>query len=164
MADPQPTASRRAMLAALAAAPLASLPSPVGAAAVDRSAWDKALAQYELLRMLAQADLEIGAMFKANEEHLAVTIRLGDKGRHLPEARDAMEALRAAEGLRHKRYLKSYWQAAQRLALTPAPDLAALAYKIELMRDELLHCDPGMPRNCMAIVEEDAKRLAAGIA
>jgi hypothetical protein len=54
------------------------------------------------------------------------------------------------------------WKAAIALALTPAPDLAAALYKIEVIKHEELDNDRDIPRDPMELVAEDMTRLVQG--
>ena len=51
-------------------------------------------------------------------------------------------------------------EAAAALALTPAPDLAALGAKIAAMREQKLPELGRMKRDCFELLEEDVGRLA----
>ena len=81
----------------------------------------------------------------------------------LARFRQAEAAMRAAEGLpdedRFDRCLDRCYAALRRLLRIPAPDVFALAAKIELVVDHEVGTLTGGER-CLAVLKADARRLA----
>jgi hypothetical protein len=77
---------------------------------------------------------------------------------HTAEA--AMQAGRSASEARFDRLSDSYYTAMRRLLRTPAPDVSALAQKLELAVDEEIFTLTGGDA-CLTALLRDARRLAA---
>ena len=74
-------------------------------------------------------------------------------------AEAAMQAGRSASEARFERLCDRYYSAMRRLLRTPAPDVAALAQKLELAVDEEVFTLTG-GEACLAALTRDARRLA----
>jgi hypothetical protein len=74
-------------------------------------------------------------------------------------AEAAMQAGRSASEARFHRLCDTYYAAMRRLLRTPAPDIAALARKLELAVDEEVFTLTG-GEACLAALTRDARRLA----
>jgi hypothetical protein len=74
-------------------------------------------------------------------------------------AEAAMQAGRSASQARFGRLSDTYYAALRRLLRTPAPDIAALARKLELAVDEEIFTLTGGDA-CLAALTRDARRLA----
>jgi hypothetical protein len=75
-------------------------------------------------------------------------------------AEAAMNAGRSASEARFNRLSDSYYAAMRRLLRTPAPDVSALATKLELAVDEEIFTLAGGDA-CLTALLRDARRLAA---
>ena len=161
---------RRAALSALASSPLALGGSLATAADVDRTEWDRRLFDYQRLDASQNADADFGQYRKSEDEFTMSKARIERAyGKHFnrhPEAVAEWEKVWArlteAEERRYQAFLLPMWEAAIALAMTPAPDLTAALYKIEVIKHEDLDNDRNMPRDPMEIVAEDMTRLAQG--
>ena len=131
-------------------------------------AWDAALSRYLRLESLTHADAEFGAYAKANEAddlaRLALEEKYGKAFRSNPEAAEKWGALHermnAAERTQLETYVKPMWEAGRRLALTPAPTLAAAVFKGNFIHREEIWNDNQFEADAMAIVTADFARLA----
>ena len=176
MADRALSTSRRALLGAAASLPVLALPTPVRAEPVDalpfaraRAVWNCRLARYRRLAAETEEAATTGWFAAANacykRELAGIAARFGsrdaaesDEARRLRRA--AFERVDAAEEAFWERCTDPTQKAAVALALTPAPDLPALAAKLRAMRTHQLHELPSMTRNCFDLLEEDVERLA----
>ncbi len=137
----------------------------------DRSVWDRNFAEYRMREALYRADAEFGDMKVAIRVHDEVIMllerdfgsvakaRLDPTGDSVREV--AWQALTAAEERSAIHFDTPLDVAAINLALTPAPDLDAAIFKIQLIQDRQLDNLVSMPRDCMQIVLEDMARVAA---
>jgi hypothetical protein len=175
MAGREPSTTRRRVLGAAAALPIAALlPAPVIASAAKQSSpeaetWHRRLTRYRCLAARAEQAAESGWFRAANDRHArdlaALEARFGNrkKARRSPEAK----ALRDAIWRRLDEAEDAYWRrcacpllkAAVALALTPPPDLEALRNKIAVMREQQLGELGPRPRHPLEVIEEDVRRL-----
>jgi hypothetical protein len=168
MADRALSTSRRTLLGAAAAIPIAALPviaSAVKQSSLDPSAaldcraslamtWNTRLARYLRLEARAKAAAETGWFRAANDRYYLACATPG--------------ANRKAEFARVSRAEDLYWrrctapmqEAAVALVLTPPPDLEALREKLAAIRAHQLHEEGSMSRDCIEVLEEDIGRLA----
>lgn len=158
MADRASSISRRRVLGAAAALPVATLLSPSALADPGpQRLWDRRLARYRRCAAAAREAAEKGWFFAANRrfEREKAAARRDDAARAAAWAR-----LDAAEDAYWRRCTEPMQKAAVALALTPAPDLAALGEKIAVMRAEQLHELERMERGCFDVLAADVRRLA----
>lgn len=131
-------------------------------------AWDKALHSYLRADALQHADLEYGEVAKIRLRHEYEEIELADKfGRDWkkhPGAKDEWNRIRAesdaADDRWTERYCRPLWRAANELALTPAPTLAAAMFKATLIETEEVWNDRDFPADAMDVLQSDFARLA----
>lgn len=129
--------------------------------------WDKALLAYVSAFTRCTADSEFGPHAIAYEAFLDVRASLeATHGKDFLKSPDAAEINRieyakvqADEERMHKEHYSPMWKAARDLAKTPAPNLAAAAFKLTLIQREDLDNDKHMDREPMEIVEADFARL-----
>ena len=137
-------------------------------AQTGNAAWDKAFADYVCFDALQDADHTFGGYAAALEDHTLTKVRLIERfgkaysatPEAAAEAEAAFEKVSEAERTREAKYLRPYWKSAIALAMTPAPNLAAAIFKVQLVKREQLERDGDMPRDPMEIVNEDMARLA----
>lgn len=187
MADRALSTTRRALLGAAASIPVLALAKPVRAEPVeappfssDRALWNRRLARYGRLAAEAEEAATTGWFFAANARYdraLAEIETLRTRFFARPEEvssevekrleglrRAAFERVAAAEETYWSRCTEPMQRAAVALALTPAPDLPALAAKIGVMRAHELHELASMTRDCFEVLEGDVGRLTREIA
>ena len=187
MAGSKPSISRRRVLGVAAALPIAALTSPVIArsGATKQSSlgfdpdldcfatlamtWKQRLARYRRIAATATEAAETGWFHEANarydRELEAIDARFGARG--TGEQPAEAKTIRAAAFRRVAAAEDAYWErctapmqeAAVALALTPAPDVAAVREKIGAMRAVQLHELDRMKRDCFEVLEEDLGRL-----
>jgi hypothetical protein len=129
--------------------------------------WDTRFAEWLTADGLARSDYQFGAYFKASANYDETQARLKsehgldyracEKGKK--DADIAWEKMNKAEDERASRYLSPMWEAAQQLAMTPAPNLAAALFKIEVVKREDLHMDRTMTVDPFTLVSADMARL-----
>ncbi len=153
--------TRRAVLGAAFAAP-AVLGDCVAPAAAATQRWDRSLAALERAKA-AEWTFRDGPMAAAERAWEAVRARWPSDHDFAadPTAEAALDAAFAAHGRWEKRLNDleaAHQRAIQRLLLVPAPDLPALAAKIELAVDhEAWESEEG--ERCMASLKADAWSL-----
>lgn len=146
------TTSRRAVLGALTAAPLAGLLAaiPVTAARSARGAddhshaeWRNVVAEFHRLRDADEVARTSGPLRLANDRDDALRARLGLKvgdrssdPATAAQAKESFEQVLAAEDAHFRDFLTSRWAAVARVYETPAPSLAALVEKIDIAEGE----------------------------
>jgi hypothetical protein len=132
-----PTASRRGLLAGAGLAmlaPLAAAARPVPPVPVpDRQAWDRAYHEYQRLKLLQEAYYSLGPWERANDAFDLAKIRRASEPAAFERAMARLSAVEAEAA----RYVDPVHDAAVALMKTYAPDLAAVAVKIKLHKDEL---------------------------
>jgi len=134
-----------------------------------RAEWDARLYDYQLARVLVDADQTFGTLNMASEAHererQRVVAEFGSWERAVRErgdderARRAYAACRAAEQENLELYCEPMWAAARALVSTPAPDLAAIKIKLEVITKEEVWIDGTFDGDCWEIVKADAARL-----
>lgn len=142
----------------------------VSPASVDRAEWDFRMADYLRLDGLYRAAVEFGPYGKADENAANMIANLqmkyGINFRLYPEAKEQAEKAyrdrQRVEDAVFEQYLVPLLKAQRLLVVTPAPDLAAALFKIELIREENLHDDPDLTKDCFTLVEQDMARLQQG--
>jgi hypothetical protein len=178
MAGREPSTTRRRLLGAAAALPVLSLapPEPGRAEPVealpslpDCCEWNRHLARYRRLAAEAEEAATTGWFAAANVRYERECEEID--ARHelsRPESaaarrlkREAFERVAAAEEAFWARCTDPMQRAAVALALTPAPNLPALAEKIAVMRTHQLHELDSMTRGCFEVLEEDLYRAIA---
>lgn len=148
------TVSRRAALSLTAAVPMA--PALATAAPLpDRAAWDHAYHEYRRLKLRMDAYYALGPMHWLNEEY---EYARRDEERD-PDAYDvAYDALRSEEE-KQVSYYQPVSSAARILVRTPAPDLDAVAAKLQAHKDMIEGCVAD-EKQTWAFIESDLRRLA----
>ena len=138
--------------------------------ATGNAEWDRRFADYLRWDGLQRADIGLGRYAAAQEVLARTEARLkseyGKGYQSVPkgnaEWEAAWDAVTAAEGERLERYLLPLWEAARKLAVTPAPNLACALFKIELAKREELHLDSEMPGDIMSLITADMAHLSTG--
>ncbi len=178
MAGREPSTTRRRLLGAAAAFPVLSLapPEPVRAEPVealpslpDCSEWNRRLAPYRRLAAEAEEAATTGWFAAANARYERECEEIDARhGPTQPDShvarrlkRQAFDRIDAAEEAYWIRCTDPMQRAAVALALTPAPNLPALAKKIAVMRVHQLQELNSMTRGCFELLEEEVGRLAA---
>jgi hypothetical protein len=179
--------TRRALLGAAAALPIAALAGPTAAPVIATQdpirgkqsspaaeIWTRRLARYRLLHTRAKVEEETGAFRAANEAYNQVfaemTARFGSWPKALrskagkPLCTAAYARITAAETAYCRQYTVPLEKAALALMRTPAPDLHALRTKIEVMRDQEVDCLDGTPSDPLEVVWADVRRLTTASA
>lgn len=179
--------TRRALLGAAAALPIAALaglpadpvmatPDPIRGKQPSRAAeiWTRRLARYRTLHARAKAGAETGAFRAANNAYNQVfaemTARFGSWPKALrsktgkPLCTAAYARITAAETAYCRQYTVPLEKAALALVRTPAPDFHALRTKIEVMRDQEVDCFDGTPSDPLKVIWEDVRRVTANLA
>lgn len=155
------------MLAALAIAPVVAIPAPAEAA--DLSLWQTRRAEYQIAHALAKAAQKYGPATQVLEDYDQVRSGLMAKLGSIKSIKQdpvASTIFDAAWGRQETACARDYRlystpanDAAIALALTPAPTIEALEYKLEVIESHELFNDSDMPRNPFEVVLEDARRL-----
>ena len=136
----------------------------------DRTEWDKRLATFLRLQALSHAWEEYGEPMKLREVtdriELDLEFRFGRNWRKdappeaLAEWRTATDRVVREEEQTTERFYRPLWTAQVALASTPAPDLAAALFKIELIEREEVWNDGDLKNDAFEIVAADIERLA----
>lgn len=130
--------------------------------------WNAVAATYLLRDGLALADRNFGDYAKADVrfDHAKADIE-AKHGRDFRASTEGSKSfdiiwadMKAAEGAQYENFLAPLWEAARQLALTPAPTISAIMFKIDVIRQEELDNDIYMTRDPMELVSEDMARLA----
>jgi hypothetical protein len=128
--------------------------------------WAQQYAAFSIKRVLRDADAVFGHLAQADEARTATIAALENKAGLAIEtisaraAQDANQEFRLAEDRHWACFSEPLQSAARKLVLTPAPDVAAMGIKLQLIREFELDLDKDMPRAPMEILVEDGKRLA----
>lgn len=130
--------------------------------------WDAALSRWLRWTVLASADLEFGAMAKADNDAALRSIRMDErhgKGwRNLPHLRPEIDAhmreCEKASDLWTSSYCQLQWEAARALAMTPAPTMAAAVFKAMLIESDEVDNDQAFTADPMALLHADFDRVA----
>lgn len=174
MAAQKHSSTRRAVLGAAAALPLAALPglSAQSCPGPGRATtWHRRLARYQRLAAEMEADAATGAYRAANDRHArnvaAIEARFGSwqqacrskGGGPLCEA--ALDRLDEAEDAYARDFTTPMMKSAVFLSLTPAPDLHALLLKIRIIHEHRLDTYERMSRHPLEVLQVDVIKLAA---
>ncbi|MPT48732.1 MAG: hypothetical protein E2598_09980 [Sphingobium sp.] len=136
---------------------------------MSRTAWNAAMAQYNLAALVRDAAGEFGPLFRGEQLNIANEYMLEQKYGCRSAAAKGTETRAAydAEAFRHEALMDPYYEkygdpkreAAQALVKIPAPDLDALRFKVDLIKSEELYCYVGT-EDAFDYVEADAQRLS----
>lgn len=136
---------------------------------IMETAWQTALRRWEIAVLLDDACETFGPEYLAREDYALTLNILRKKYGHLSPARakpeykaaleKAEEALAERLTLIYETYSDPELGAAQELARTPAPDLEALRFKVDLIKKRELHVYAGT-KDIFDVVRADAERLA----
>lgn len=140
---------------------------------MDRNAWDAAFRKYELAGLLQDACRDFGPEFQINEKYArqewAIEAAHG-KRRRARAGTDAAKAFYELDMQREQEiealtptYYDPTIVAAQALVLVPAPDIAAVRFKSELVNRLDLECYKGT-EHVFDVVRADVERLGRGSA
>ncbi|HEY7811192.1 MAG TPA: hypothetical protein VIA98_12535 [Allosphingosinicella sp.] len=143
MAGADLNVSRRALLGAACLAPVLSAAAPFG---------------HDGLAPASTRSWEIGSA-PADQKNARRAERWAAALAAFRAAEGAMRAGRSASDARFDRLSDRYYAATRRLLRAPAPDIAALARKLELAIDEEVFTLSG-GEACLAAMRRDARRLA----
>ena len=130
--------------------------------------WAQRYAAFSIKRILRDADAAFGDLAQADEVRTATLAALENNAGSGIEtisaraAQDANREFRRAEDRYWTCFSEPVQSAARLVVLTPAPDVEALAIKLQLIREFELDLDKDMPRAPMEILMEDGERLAGG--
>lgn len=145
--------SRRVALSIAATVPLTPALA-VASPAPDRAAWAHAYQEYRRLKLRMDAYYALGPMHWLNEEYEYARRQEEND----PETYDAATAALRAEENEQVRYYKPVTVAALALVQLPAPDLDAIATKMQVHKDTL----EGMidhEKITWGCIEDDLRRL-----
>lgn len=131
--------------------------------------WNERLADWLLWSAVNRADSSFGKYAWLSTANDLAEARAAEKfGRQfetnplaLSEVEPTRAALKQYEDAVIEQFDRPLWKAAVVLAQTPAPNIAAALFKIQLIRREDLDCDATMERDAFDIVKEDMARLRA---
>lgn len=134
------------------------------------AAWNRAVAKFVRCAALAEADKVFGAYSMSDCDFEALKSDLeyefGKNYQAIPEAKarhdEGFKLIVAAEERRIKEVLSPLWEAEKELAMTPAPTLKAVLFKIEFIRRHDLWQDLAFPEPAMAGIVDDLARLTEG--
>jgi hypothetical protein len=150
---------------------VAALTPPASAhpPAADPALWERRLAAYRRLAARAAEAAESGWFRAANDRFYreCAEIEARFSGKDAAAQSEEASALRKAAFRRVDRAEDIYWRrctvpmqdAAVTLALTPAPNLAAICSKIAVMRAHELDELEAMPRPMLELLDDDVARL-----
>jgi len=146
--------SRRAALSIAAVTPLAPALAAVPPTP-DRAAWDRAYHEYRRLKLRMDAYYALGPMYWLNEEYEHAR---RDEARD-PDAYDAAHDALRSEEEKQVSYYQPVSSAARILVRTPAPDLDAVAAKLQAHKDMIEGCLAD-EKQTWTFIESDLRRLA----
>ena len=171
MAGREPSITRRCVLGAAAAVPMAAcIPAPaLLAAAPGQRLWDRRLACYRRRAARAERAAASGWFREANDRHhrdvAATEARFGSRkeAKCSPEGTKLWDAIWGrmvdAEDLYWQQCSAPMINAAIALVLTPPPDADALIAKLRVMREREFETFEDMPRHPLEVLEQDVERL-----
>lgn len=151
----QKSPSRRAVLAGLAMASATPVLAQAATGGPDRSDWDRAYHEYRRLKLRMDAYYALGPFDLVNEEYEdAKRSKESD-----PDAFDRADAALRAEEEAQGDYYRPATDAAVTLIRIAAPDLDAVAIKIQVHKDMIAGMidEEKMTWSC---IETDLRRLA----
>ena len=111
------------------------------------AAWDRAVQRYLRCETLYYAADAFGRGWKAQPE----AARRHDI---------SFKGLIKAEEDHVRQFAEPYWRAANELALTPAPSLAAAMFKAAVMEHDEIDTSRDFPAKCMEVLQADFARLS----
>lgn len=131
-------------------------------------AWDKALHAYIKADILQNAELEFGSVARAamqrQTEQVEIEVKYGKEWKSIPEAqaldRVSFEKMQSADDHWANTVCRAYWRAGRELALTPAPSMAAIAFKATVIELNEMDNDRDFPADPMEVLHADFARLA----
>lgn len=131
------------------------------------AAWDRALQRYLRCETLYYGAGAFGPLAKEQERHTLEKIAIEEKfGRGWKAQSEAAKrhevsfaGLIKAEEDHVRQFAEPYWRAANELALTPAPSLAAAMFKAAVMEHDEIDTNRDFPGECMEILQADFARL-----
>ncbi|WP_428331938.1 hypothetical protein [Novosphingobium sp.] len=137
----------------------------LGTMGVD-PAWDAGLTAYLTCHARMVAQEEFGKSWYLNQNMNQIgLVKFGAaylKERHDDSELNAARASYEAEQERiNEAYYEPLWDASRKLALIPAPTIAAAIFKVMLIDLEELGNDSAMTVDCAEVVERDFARLMA---
>lgn len=129
--------------------------------------WNERVRRFLLLDAVQRSDYDFGPTQLANEafdlEREVLVRKYGKQWALNSDATAQMDAvfegLQKREEERVETLVRPMWSASVELAKTPAPTLAALLFKIELIKREELDNDLSMDADPFEVVSSDAARL-----
>lgn len=135
---------------------------------MDRTVWDTAFRKYELAALLQDACRDFGPEFQINEKYIreewALEATHGKRATICLNS-DAPKEFYAMDMQREQEiealtpiYYDPALTAAQTLVMTPAPDIAAMRFKVDLVNNLDLECYPDT-ENVFEVVRADVERL-----
>ena len=159
--------NRRALLGAMALAPIAGVAATVPAASVSpgQSAFDAALANYYRLRDEDNHDAKGGELQAAYDRYdrlmAPLIIKHGDRNLAVGDDKARWEEhwkeMTAAETRHAETFSTRRWDAFDALLAVPAPTIEAMLLKVDLVEDE-----PITPEDFADFVKADLKHLRIG--
>ena len=131
--------------------------------------WNKRMSDWLRLNALSRANIHFGPMGKASAEYDRARYDVEQKYGRNWLANDAARAeiepesdrVDAEEEAITRDFFEPMEAAAIKLAIHPAPNIAAALFKIELIKREELYGTRDMPHDAWDVVTEDMARLAA---
>lgn len=143
----------------------------IGAATMGvDAAWDRAMGNYIATDIRARAAEIYGPLARQKDDDAVeahgMAKRLGMAWRDTDEgaevaAQHRRNLIAYDEGLRSAFY-EPHWQAIRDIVRTPAPSLAAAAWKAALIDWQDAWCDSMLEADCVAILDADLTRLTGG--
>ena len=130
-----------------------------------RAEWDAKLYDYQLARLLVDANEKWGPLNQASEVHeherRRLTAQYGswELATASGQAGKTFSDCLAVEAQNLALYSEPMWAASRALVEVPAPDLAALKIKLEVIDREEAWNDGNLDGDCWEIVKADAARL-----
>lgn len=131
-----------------------------------RSEWDARLYDYQIARLMVDADEAWGPLNQVSEAHEQERRRVTEKYGSWELAKasgakvdDTLAGCQAVEQESLELYSRPMWEAARALVSLPSPDLAAFKIKLEVIDREEVWNDGNFDGDCWEIVKADAARL-----
>ncbi|QCI92134.1 hypothetical protein [Novosphingobium sp. EMRT-2] len=130
--------------------------------------WDAAVSAYLCRLTLQNADAEFGSLAKSIDETTRLSMsmkqRHGERWCENPALADTRSRIAredlAANDQWTDDFCRPLWRAANELAATPAPTLAAATFKALMIEYEEVWNDTNFSADCMDILQADFSRLA----
>lgn len=134
--------------------------------------WDAAVTNYITWETRSRVQEEFGPIARRREDDNSLSRdlerKLGKGWRDHPEGRAHVERIYKA-GLKDerellKRFYEPFWEAQRHLVTTPAPSLAAAAFKMLVIQTEDVWLDGTFEGDCVEIIDADLARFAMPLA